>query len=349
MRHKNHFGGDGLQRTNGLPWLLCLELVRISVHLWPMSLLVSTRFYLSFIKPISAFICQTFGWQWVYYSYGMASIMWALLWASYARDSPAEMRSIDEAERQFIEEDLQQTVKHKILLRDIPWLRIFTNFTFIGLCLTGFCQAITDFVMLEMLPQYLSKVKKLSLTKNGIASAIPLFTNVSTAFIGTLIIDFILRSKPDLKRTTARRTSSTLGLVPGIILVCIFSYTNMLNNYAIIILTSIYGLSALATICRDPVLVDMAPLMAGTLHGLIDTIYSLGGIVVPIMCNSLLDSNPVLDSSWVPVWTALTVALSSWLLIYNTTVESQEASFSIALNLYQTFDDESIVTIIADA
>ena len=259
------------------------------------------------------------------------------------------MKSIDQVERKFIQEDLQQTVTHKVLLRDIPWLRIFSNFTFIGLCLTGFCQAINDFVMLEMLPQYLNKVKKLSLTKNGITSAVPLFTNVTIAFVGTLIIDFILRSKPDLKRTTARRTSSTLGLLPGIVLVCIFSYTTLLNNYAVIILTSIYGLSALATICRDPVLVDMAPLMAGTLHGLIDTIYSLGGIVVPIMCNSLLEKDPALDSSWVPVWTALTVALSSWFLIYNTTVKSQEASFSIALNLYQSFDDERLVTVIADA
>ena len=94
---------------------------------------------------------------------------------------------------------------------------------------------------------------------------------------------------------------------------------------------------------------DMAPLMAGTLHGLIDTIYSLGGIVVPIMCNSLVRQDASLDTSWVPVWTALVVALSSWLLIYNTSVKSKEATFSTSLNLYQSFDDERLVTLIADA
>ena len=259
------------------------------------------------------------------------------------------MTHINQLERKFIEEDLGQTVRQNVRLADIPWLKIITNFTFIGLCLTGFCQAITDFVMLEMLPQYLHKVKHFSLTKNGIASAIPLLTNVTVAAFGTIIIDYLLRSKPSLNRTTARRTSTSIGLIPAVVLICLFSYTSIFNNVSIIILTLIYGLTALATICRDPVLVDMAPLMAGTLHGLIDTIYSLGGVVVPIMCNALLEQDASLDTSWVPVWTALVVALSSWLLIYNASVKSKEATFSTSLNLYQSFDDERLVTLIADA
>ena len=129
------------------------------------------------------------------------------------------------------------------------------------------------------------------------------------AELGTLTIDFILRRFKQLNRTTARRSSTTLGLVPALVLACLFNYTSIFANASVAILTTVYGLSALATICRDPVLVDMAPLLAGTLHGLIDTIYSLGGIVVPIMCNALVKSDAELDTSWTPVWTALVVAI----------------------------------------
>jgi len=310
---------------------------------------VGTNFGTLLTNVIAPFICARYGWPWVYYSYGIVSIVWAIIWITYARNSPAEMTHINQLERKFIEEDLGQTVRQNVRLADIPWLKIITNFTFIGLCLTGFCQAITDFVMLEMLPQYLHKVKHFSLTKNGIASAIPLLTNVTVAAFGTIVIDYLLRSKSSLNRTTARRTSTSIGLIPAVVLICLFSYTSIFNNVSIIILTLIYGLTALATICRDPVLVDMAPLMAGTLHGLIDTIYSLGGVVVPIMCNALLEQDASLDTSWVPVWTALVVALSSWLLIYNASVKSKEATFSTSLNLYQSFDDERLVTLIADA
>ena len=109
-------------------------------------------------KSYSALICQTLGWPWVYYSYGLLSIIWSVLWLSYARDSPAEMKNIDETERKYILKDLGQSGQ-KIHFKEIPWLQILQNVSFIGLCLTGFCQGINDFIMLEMMPQYLSHVK----------------------------------------------------------------------------------------------------------------------------------------------------------------------------------------------
>ena len=87
--------------------------------------------------------------------------------------------------------------------------------------------------------------------------------------------------------------------------------------------------SALAIICRDPVLVDMAPLMAGSLHGIIDTLYSLGGIVVPILCNSLIYYDADMEATWTSVWTLLYGSMGLWLIIYITMCKSKEANFSV--------------------
>ena len=72
----------------------------------------------------------------------------------------------------------------------------------------------------------------------------------------------------------------------------------------------------------------MAPLLAGSLHGIIDTLYSLGGIVVPILCNSLIYYNADMEATWTSVWTLLYGSMGLWLIIYISMVQSKEANFT---------------------
>ena len=163
------------------------------------------------------------------------------------------MKNIDEVERKFIVKDLGQSGQ-KISIKEIPWLQIVQNVSFIGLCLTGFCQGINDFIMLEMMPQYLSHVKVsfvlfevfcnfqiFGLTENGLSSAAPVVTNVICAALGCVSIDYILQTT-EISRTTARKTSTIIGLVPAILLICLFTYVQSLTSYAVFIFTVVYGL-----------------------------------------------------------------------------------------------------------
>ena len=76
-----------------------------------------------------------------------------------------------------------------------------------------------------------------------------------------------------------------------------------------------YGSLGFAIVCRDPVLLDMAPKLAGTLHGLVDTIYSAGGFVVPIIGNALVDDYTI-AVKWRPVWISVVGCCLVWLIVF---------------------------------
>ena len=71
----------------------------------------------------------------------------------------------------------------------------------------------------------------------------------------------------------------------------------------------------------------MAPNMAGSLHGLVDTIYSAGGFVVPIIGNTLVGdySKP---KEWMYVWIAVIICCFVWMFSYVFFVKSKETAFS---------------------
>ena len=59
-------------------------------------------------KIRSAYICETIGWPWVFYIYGIISVLWSISWILYYRNSPAEMPWISTTELLYIQSDLDQ-------------------------------------------------------------------------------------------------------------------------------------------------------------------------------------------------------------------------------------------------
>ena len=81
-------------------------------------------------------------------------------WLSYFENSPAEKGNISYEELSYIERDLEQTPdKAKVSLKEIPWGKIWTCPPFIVVVLTGFFASIIDFVIMDMMPQYLKFVQ----------------------------------------------------------------------------------------------------------------------------------------------------------------------------------------------
>ena len=71
----------------------------------------------------------------------------------------------------------------------------------------------------------------------------------------------------------------------------------------------------------------MAPKISGTLHGLVDTVYSAGGFVVPIIGNALV-SDYSMAIKWRPVWISVIACCVIWLIVYNCFCKSKETRFS---------------------
>ena len=113
-----------------------------------------------------------------------------------------------------------------------------------------------------------------------------------TASIGT---DYFIRNQNKLSTTWIRKIVLSVGLVPMLAVLVAMTQVGCQAPLIVGLLCTAYGFSGIAAICGTPVLVDIAPRFAGTLHGVADTFYSACGFAVPLMCSergfSFLASN----------------------------------------------------------
>ena len=61
-------------------------------------------------NALSGLIADQLGWQWLFYIYGIAGVLWAVIWLAYFKNSPEEMTSINEIELDYIIENRSKSV-----------------------------------------------------------------------------------------------------------------------------------------------------------------------------------------------------------------------------------------------
>lgn len=71
-------------------------------------------------------LAQVFGWESVFYVYGIIGCVWYVFWVIFVRGSPADDWLISDEELKYIEASLKHT-KEDPKLKDIPYLAIFTS------------------------------------------------------------------------------------------------------------------------------------------------------------------------------------------------------------------------------
>ena len=92
--------------------------------------------------------------------------------------------------------------------------------------------------------------------------------------------------------------------------------------------------SELRVICVgwNQIKVDMAPRLAGLLHGLVDTLYAAAGFVVPLMCNALIKGHEYQLVAWSRVWYTCVGFSLVGMVAYLIFVKCEETDWSKALS-----------------
>ena len=181
--------------------------------------------------------------------------------------------------------------------------------------MTGLFQSVFDFIVTDMIPQYLKYVQHFDLSKAGVLSSLPVIFQTSVAVLGSPLTDFI--SKLDRwSFTNVRKGLTLIGLIPSLILISIITTLGCNATSVIIVLCIAYGLTGIASIQRIPALVTVAPRLSGTLHGLVDACYSCGGFFVPIMCSAMIQGHEHEINYWSHVWYTCAAFVAVWGLTY---------------------------------
>src|SRR5213593_3862018 len=119
--------------------------------------------------PLSVWMVTHWGWPWVFYSFGLLGLLWALLWYFLVTSRPEEHTTISPAELAYIQQHLPQTDP----VGAVPWRLFFSSSAFWALMVGQFCTLWTWYMFLTWLPIYLVQARGFSVEEMGIYAMIP--------------------------------------------------------------------------------------------------------------------------------------------------------------------------------
>ncbi|XP_065897724.1 sialin-like [Dysidea avara] len=234
--------------------------------------------------PLSGVLCDTMGWPWVFYCFGVAGIVWFVAWLLLAFDTPASHPRISPEEQHYIESTIEAELlaKKSAFSKDAPppWKAIFTSPAVMGIVIGHFANNWGFYTLLTCLPTFLNETLCLDIKKNGFYSAIPYVCLAIMAFSWGQVTD-VLRQNKFVTTTMIRKINSTLGLCIPAVFLLLCGYFGSTILWAIIFLSISVGTVGFAVAGFTINHLDVAPKYAGILMGISNTVATIPGFVGP--------------------------------------------------------------------
>lgn len=106
--------------------------------------------------PSSGLLASAYGWESVFYVFGIIGCIWFVLWMVTVKSGPDKDRFCSADEREYIEKKIgiagQQHIKH-------PWKAIFTSLPFLAIAVSHFSENWGFYTLLTQLPTFLKGLK----------------------------------------------------------------------------------------------------------------------------------------------------------------------------------------------
>lgn len=261
------------------------------------------------VMPLSGVLCRhgfDGGWPSIFYVLGAIGILWCLLWAFSAADSPQQHRTIKEEERKFIMDSLGQTkmdaaVEQK--KRSIPVWAILTSRPVWAIFIGHFAGDWGAYTMALGLPSFLNDVLGMRLESMGFISALPYLFYFAVINIGGHLAYHIQKHKI-LSNLNTRRLAMLVALGGQALLLVAIGYCSCgQNTLVILLLTLSIGISGFQYAGFVVNYLDIGPQYAGFTLGIGNTLSCLAGLISPILMG----------------WLTPTGSKEEWLLVFYVT------------------------------
>jgi ACS family sodium-dependent inorganic phosphate cotransporter len=229
---------------------------------------------------LSGWIGENYGWEWIFYVFGIASVVWFIVWVIVVRRGPENDTWITDDEKNFIIESLKAQDGKKNVVKP-PWKDIFSCGPLYAIAIAHFAYNWGYYTLLTSLPMYMRDILNFDLTKSGILSALPYVVMTVLIYISGYFADWLLMKKM-LTTTQVRKyfNNSAYFFQMGFLLLASF----LTNTTAIIVCISLsVGLGALAMSGYIPNTIDVAPQFASIIFGITNTFATIPGFVSPTL------------------------------------------------------------------
>src|SRR5262249_3036648 len=133
-------------------------------------------------------LIQAFGWRSVFIVFGLVGIVWAVAFAIWFRDSPADHPAVNDAERGLIGADPAAQVHLAV-----PWGRVLRHPSIWLLGAAVSCNAFVTYVYFSWYPKYLQKGRNVADIESGWLAALVLCGGFVGMVGGGLLRDWFAR------------------------------------------------------------------------------------------------------------------------------------------------------------
>ncbi|XP_001849053.2 sialin [Culex quinquefasciatus] len=243
--------------------------------------------------PLSGIFANAYGWESVFYIFGVVGCIWFMAWMFFIKTSPEVDHWISPKEKEFILGSLGRTegVKEKI---KHPWRGILTSAAVWALVASHFSENWGFYTLLTQLPTFLKDTMHFQLEKTGFISAIPYLVMGILLFVSGYLADTSI-VKGWLTTTQVRRYFNCGAFLGQTVFMIIGAFI-LKPGPTITCITIAVGMGAFAWSGFAVNHLDLSPKSAGVLMGISNTFATIPGIVSPIITGYLTVNKT--DDEW---------------------------------------------------
>ncbi|XP_070516339.1 sialin isoform X1 [Cardiocondyla obscurior] len=231
--------------------------------------------------PMIAGIAENINWETGWYLPSLIMFVWIVVWALVAYDSPGEHPGISDEEKDYILTAQAGTVRsEKPRWKQTPLLQILTSIPFISLIICHFGNLFLLFFYQNSLMLYLTRALGFKLTRGGAAAGAPWGARMLFGFFFSWAGDTI-KKRQIISITLLRKLATIFShLLPGVFLILVgYAECNfVLANIFLFLALGFNGAALISNLSNNQ---DLAPNFAGFLYGIMNTIGSASGMIIP--------------------------------------------------------------------
>ncbi|MBK6672277.1 MAG: MFS transporter [Proteobacteria bacterium] len=241
---------------------------------------------LGFMIPVLTWISVQFGWRALFYLFGGAGVLFALVWYALYRE-PHESRRANQAELDHIAAGGglgSQQAKFSF-----SWAKVralLGRRQILGASIGQFCGNSTLVFFLTWFPSYLATERGMDWIKSGFAASLPYIAASVGVLLGGVISDGIIR------RTGSATLGRKLPIIAGLLLTSTMVLANFVDsNAAVIAIMSVAFFGQGMVNLGWTLISDVAPKqMIGLTGGVFNFCANLAGIVTPLVVGFVVGS-----------------------------------------------------------
>jgi MFS family permease len=240
----------------------------------------SSRLGTAVTPPLVAWLIALITWRGSFVVLGSVSLAWALAWALYFRDNPADHFSITAKEL----ESLPPFVSRDRKADPVPWLSLARRM--LPVTVVYFCYGWTLWLYLAWIPSFFLHSYRLDVKNSALFSSGVFFAGVVGDTLGGVVSDRILIKTGD--RIMARRNLVVAGFLCSMQCMLLIFFVRSVSAAAICLsLGFFFAEFTIGPMWAIPM--DIAPQFSGSASGLMNIGSPLAAIVSPLVFGYVID------------------------------------------------------------